>query len=349
MLITTVSNYNIYKTKNTTFKSNEISYRQNIVTDYIKNVVEPLLDNNKDFIDRSNAVSATISDTLQSIYTQKKQIDNKYKDNYNLEEIPFVKQNLDIPLKYRANLQEYNYLTNNYKFYFLSEDDKNFAQNIKEEIHNPDFLKYKSVVKLFDNIKAGQKNHKVSFSPEFEKKIENYWQVREIVLKNSNTAKNLGLYKKYYDKTMNTGSKEEQDCMLQVLYKEIMNQSDSVTMFKNNIRYYTKKLQTAEKIISENYISEEEIKKEMKAYELAYQHSLSKAVNTLKKHLEKNPELKRNDAMNQKDDEFLKRQEYLNVKLWQHLQDEKKNFEDSYKRSELNSQIALSIYDDLPF
>ena len=137
--------------------------------------------------------------------------------------------------------------------------------------------------------------------------------------------------------------------MLQVLYKEIMNQSDSVTMFKNNIRYYTKKLQTAEKIISENYISEEEIKKEMKAYELAYQHSLSKAVNTLKKHLEKNPELKRNDAMNQKDDEFLKRQEYLNVKLWQHLQDEKKNFEDSYKRSELNSQIALSNYDDLPF
>ena len=291
MLITTVSNYNIYKTKNTTFKSNEISYRQNIVTDYIKNVVEPLLDNNKDFIDRSNAVSATISDTLQSIYTQQKQIDNKYKDNYNLEEIPFVKQNLDIPLKYRANLQEYNYLTNNYKFYFLSEDDKNFAQNIKEEIHNPDFLKYKSVVKLFDNIKAGQKNHKVSFSPEFEKKIENYYNLQtkvnniscivdEIVLKNSNTAKNLGLYKKYYDKTMNTGSKEEQDCMLQVLYKEIMNQSDSVTMFKNNIRYYTKKLQTAEKIISENYISEEEIKKEMKAYELAYQHSLSKAVNT---------------------------------------------------------------------
>lgn len=67
----------------------------------------------------------------------------------------------------------------------MSEDDKNFAQNIKEEIHNPDFLKYKSVVKLFDNIKAGQKNHKVSFSPEFEKKIENYWQVREIVLKDN--------------------------------------------------------------------------------------------------------------------------------------------------------------------
>ena len=79
-----------------------------------------------------------------------------------------------------------------------------------------------------------------------------------------------------------------------------------------------------------------------------FSHDLE-LVRRVTKHLEKNPELKRNDAMNQKDDEFLKRQEYLNVKLWQHLQDEKKNFEDSYKRSELNSQIALSNYDDLPF
>lgn len=75
MLITTVSNYNIYKTKNTTFKSNEISYRQKIVTDYIKNVVEALLDNNKDFIDRSQPYHATIQIPLQSIYTQQKQID----------------------------------------------------------------------------------------------------------------------------------------------------------------------------------------------------------------------------------------------------------------------------------
>lgn len=326
------------------------SQNEQAIADFIDKKINPFLEEFKEINNKNQEIYQS-SKNLKELYESGlRQIKENHRVENILQNDPIIIKNLTIPINYKKNLMEFNYLAKNDNNYIMSDETKNFIKLIEPQMHNAKLDSYNEPLKLLDkviiDIKNGQSNAVEHTSADFNRKIEG--------IKQANDLSEGSLYLT----DANSGFKNrflalQKETNVNVKNKKIADMNAEIPKHNKLLSYANEVLrgrtEEAETLMNYNKLTKDIVMEQLKSVDWRYKTTAHRNLNVLHKYFNEHPEFKRSAAMDKKDDEFLKKQEYLNVKLWQHLQDDIKDF-----RKDREQDISIqppNIFDDcdLPF
>lgn len=359
------SNNNVISGKYIAFKAQCSNSKEVLINDFLQEQVEPFLKMYKEDYDKNIQIYNNAEKTESLARGKRYEIRMKHFEDFNLSEVPFVKENLEKPLAYRENLKEYDYLEKHCGLFEKSDETKQFAKDIEEKMHIAHFDKYNHALHLYDKVNRDIHNGYASINSiifPFEAKKDGLQKAKNLVLGNISSYCSAAMFKNNYEKALLETNQSFKKQKLDSIYEKIRFVKDEIGFYKAHSAEIKDRTKEAEKLLKENSFTQEEIDESYRKLDAMYEKTIRRNLGVLKEYFEKHPDLKSNKELQKKQDNLLKQQEYLNIKLWQHIQDDIKDFnspEQIVKRTaeyqkrmrERGIDIRIADYqdDDLPF
>lgn len=322
-----------------------------ILEKFLKEEAAPFLEKHKGLYEKNNAIDKKASEMCEIFDTRNRAELKIQSEGFKPEEIDFVKQNLQKPLKHIENIQEYNYLKEKSQNHFVSDETRKYVNEISEDIHKttPYLDSFKSILSRYEKLKRDVKNGLadatlVKVAPDFSAKKDTVTKVSSESCLNNHFYTSALCFSEHVTELLEGTPNSEK---IGRYLSGISQIRQAMASHEKCLPVMVQKATEMEEQLSNNSFNKEDVDAAFDAMGKKRNQIIERNVNRFKKHFDQHPEFVWEDGHNAEVDEILKKQHELNGKLWHKIEDDKKVYFSSSEKSD--HKIFDYIFSDLPF